>query len=36
MVVPVMRHRLVLSYRAEAENVRDVDVLRKVLANLEG
>jgi len=35
MVMPVMRHRLVLSYRAEAEGVRDVDVLRKVLANLE-
>jgi MoxR-like ATPase len=36
MVVPVMRHRLVLSYRAEAEGVRDVDVLRKVMANLAG
>ncbi len=34
VVVPVMRHRLVLSYRAEAEGVRDVDVLRKVMANL--
>jgi MoxR-like ATPase len=34
MVTPVMRHRLVLSYRAEAEGVRDADVLRKVLANL--
>lgn len=34
MVTPVMRHRLVLSYRAEAEGVRDVDVLRKVMANL--
>ncbi len=32
MVTPVLRHRLVLSYRAEAEGVRDVDVLAKVLA----
>ncbi len=30
LVVPVLRHRLVLSYRAEAEGVRDVDVLEKV------
>jgi MoxR-like ATPase len=29
--VPVMRHRLVLSYRAGSEGVRDVDVLEKVL-----
>jgi MoxR-like ATPase len=29
--VAVMRHRLVLSYRAESEGVRDVDVLEKVL-----
>ena len=28
LVVPVLRHRLVLSYRAEAEGVRDVDVPR--------
>ncbi len=27
----VLRHRLVLSYRAEAEGVRDVDVLKKVV-----
>jgi MoxR-like ATPase len=32
MITPVLRHRLVLSYRAEAEGVRDVDVLAKVLA----
>jgi hypothetical protein len=31
-VVPVLRHRLVLSYRAEAEGVRDEDVLRRVVA----
>ncbi len=31
VVVPVLRHRLVLSYRAEAEGVRDVDVLAKVV-----
>jgi MoxR-like ATPase len=33
LVVPVLRHRLVLSYRAEAEGVKDVDVLAKVLAS---
>ena len=32
LVVPVLRHRLVLSYRAEAEGVHDVDVLEKVVA----
>ena len=32
VVTPVLRHRLVLSYRAEAEGVKDVDVLAKVLA----
>ncbi len=32
LVAPVLRHRLVLSYRAEAEGVRDTDVLAKVLA----
>jgi MoxR-like ATPase len=32
LVVPVLRHRLVLSYRAEAEGVRDVDVLDSVVA----
>ncbi len=31
MVVPALRHRLVLSYRAEADGVKDVDVLRAVL-----
>jgi MoxR-like ATPase len=32
LVVPVLRHRLVLSYRAEAEGVRDLDVLERVVA----
>jgi len=32
MVIPVLRHRLVLSYRAEAEGIRDIDILEKVLA----
>jgi MoxR-like ATPase len=32
LVTPVLRHRLVLSYRAEAEGVRDVDVLDRVVA----
>ena len=32
VVVPVLRHRLVLSYRAEAEGVRDVDVLEAVVS----
>ena len=36
LVVPVLRHRLVLSYRAEAEGVRDVDVLEKVQRALAG
>ncbi len=31
MVVPALRHRLVLSYRAEADGVRDVDVLEAVV-----
>jgi MoxR-like ATPase len=31
LVVPVLRHRLVMSYRAEAEGVKDTDVLRKVV-----
>jgi len=34
LVVPVLRHRLVMSYRAEAEGVRDTDVLRKVVGSL--
>src|SRR5579883_454139 len=32
LALPVLRHRLVLSYRAEAEGVRDVDVLERVVA----
>jgi MoxR-like ATPase len=32
LVLPVLRHRLVLSYRAEAEGVRDLDVLERVVA----
>jgi MoxR-like ATPase len=32
LVLPVLRHRLVLSYRAEAEGVRDEDVLKRVMA----
>ncbi len=32
VVVPVLRHRLVLSYRAEAEGIRDVDVLERVVS----
>ncbi len=31
LVAPVLRHRLVLSYRAEAEGIRDTDVLDKVV-----
>ena len=31
VVVPVLRHRLVLSYRAEADGVTDADVLARVL-----
>jgi MoxR-like ATPase len=31
LVLPVLRHRLVLSYRAEAEGVRDVDILERVI-----
>jgi MoxR-like ATPase len=36
LVVPVLRHRLVLSYRAEAEGVRDVDVLAQVVSATSG
>jgi MoxR-like ATPase len=32
VVVPVLRHRLVLSYRAEAEGIRDIDVLERVVS----
>jgi MoxR-like ATPase len=31
LVIPVLRHRLVMSYRAEAEGIRDTDVLRQVI-----
>jgi MoxR-like ATPase len=34
LVVPVLRHRLVMSYRAEAEGVKDTDVLRKVVESV--
>jgi MoxR-like ATPase len=34
LLVPVLRHRLVMSYRAEAEGVRDTDVLKAVLASV--
>lgn len=30
LVVPVLRHRVVLSYRAEVEGVRDVDIIERV------
>jgi MoxR-like ATPase len=30
MLIPALRHRIVLSYRAEADGVKDVDVLQKV------
>ena len=30
LIIPALRHRIVLSYRAEADGVRDVDVLRAV------
>jgi MoxR-like ATPase len=31
LAVPVLRHRLVLSYRAEVERIRDSDILERVL-----
>ena len=34
LVIPALRHRLVLSYRAEADGVRDLDVLRAVERSL--
>jgi MoxR-like ATPase len=34
LLVPVLRHRLVMSYRAEAEGVRDTDVLKAVLSRV--
>jgi MoxR-like ATPase len=36
LVTPVLRHRLVMSYRAEAEGVRDVDVLARLVAQIRG
>ena len=30
LVLPALRHRIVLSYRAEADGVRDADVLEVV------
>ena len=32
LAVPVLRHRLVLSYRAEADGVKDVDIIEGVVA----
>jgi MoxR-like ATPase len=34
MIIPALRHRIVLSYRAEADGVRDVDVLKAVEKSL--
>ena len=34
LLVPVLRHRLVMSYRAEADGVFDTDVLQRVLASV--
>lgn len=34
LMIPVLRHRLVMSYRAEAEGVRDTDVLARVLESV--
>ena len=34
LALPVLRHRLVLSYRAEVEGVRDVDVIDRVLRSV--
>jgi MoxR-like ATPase len=33
VVLPVLRHRLVLSYRAEADGVKDADILEDILAD---
>jgi MoxR-like ATPase len=35
LAVSVLRHRLVLSYRAENEGIRDVDILEKVIASVD-
>jgi MoxR-like ATPase len=34
LILPALRHRLVLSYRAEADGVRDVDVLKAIRKKL--
>jgi len=34
VVTPVLRHRLVLSYRAEAEGIKDVDVLGRIVESV--
>ena len=34
LLIPALRHRIVLSYRAEADGVRDVDVLEAVARKL--
>jgi MoxR-like ATPase len=34
LILPALRHRLVLSYRADADGVRDADVLRAVRKRL--
>jgi MoxR-like ATPase len=34
LIVPVLRHRLVLSYRAEAEGIRDTHILERVVRAL--
>jgi MoxR-like ATPase len=36
LILPALRHRLVLSYRAEADGVRDVDVLSEVMKSVAG
>jgi MoxR-like ATPase len=34
LALPILRHRLVLSYRAEAEGVKDVDLLERVISQV--
>jgi MoxR-like ATPase len=36
MLVPALRHRIVLSYRAEADGVKDVDVLAALAKGVAG
>lgn len=36
LLIPALRHRIVLSYRAEADGVRDVDVLLAVQKSIKG